>query len=94
MTDLPEVRLRPLTPADVPALEAASGPEADPFNWAGHTDPGALAATIAARQILSDPAGGGRYRCRERGRATRIGEGRLHPRGGHASGAVARWGLA
>ncbi len=51
------VRLRPLTPEDVAALEAATGAEADPFNWAGHVDSGRLAAEIAARQTLRDDGG-------------------------------------
>jgi RimJ/RimL family protein N-acetyltransferase len=57
MPDLPAVQLRPLTTADLPALEAAGNPETDPFNWAGHSDPCTLAATIAARQTLRDTGG-------------------------------------
>ncbi|HUS17330.1 MAG TPA: GNAT family protein [Chloroflexia bacterium] len=57
MTTLPDVQLRPLTADDVPALDAAGGPEADPFNWAGHADPGRRAATIAGGQTLRDDGG-------------------------------------
>ncbi len=52
MSDLPIVRLRPLTPADVPVLEAETGPEADPFNWAGYVDAGGLDNLIAERHTL------------------------------------------
>lgn len=57
MTDLPAVGLRPLTPADVAALEAMRTPDADPFNWAGYRDAGALADAITRRETLREDGG-------------------------------------
>jgi RimJ/RimL family protein N-acetyltransferase len=57
MQPFPPIQLRPLTADDVPALEAARGPEADPFNWGGYHDAGHLTATIAERKTLRDDGG-------------------------------------
>ena len=57
MPDLPAVGLRPLTSADVAALEATRTPDADPFNWAGYQDAGALAAAITQRATLREESG-------------------------------------
>jgi aminoglycoside 6'-N-acetyltransferase len=57
MKDLPAIGLRPLTHADAAALEAARTQEADPFNWGGYRDAGALADAITQRQTLREDGG-------------------------------------
>ena len=54
---LPMVRLRPLRIEDGPALEAADNAEDDPFNWAGYSDGGHLAATLADHRTVRDDGG-------------------------------------
>lgn len=57
MSELPEVWLRPLSPADAELLEAGYDADADPYNWAGFRQPGWVAASLAERRTLRDDAG-------------------------------------
>lgn len=55
--DLPGIALRPLKLDDVVTLGTGDTQEADPFNWAGYQDAGALAEAIAKRQTLREDGG-------------------------------------
>lgn len=57
MSGLPSVRLRPLTPHDVPRIEAGADPETDSFNFAGFADRGWLGAAVAESRTLRDDGG-------------------------------------
>jgi RimJ/RimL family protein N-acetyltransferase len=57
VTALPDVRLRPVTIDDVPAIEAGMDAAADPFNFAGFADPGWLRAAVVEGRTLR-PDGG------------------------------------
>jgi RimJ/RimL family protein N-acetyltransferase len=57
VSELPQVRLRPMTLDDADLLEAGHTPETDAFNWAGLRDPGWLRAAIAERRTITPTDG-------------------------------------
>jgi RimJ/RimL family protein N-acetyltransferase len=57
VSDLPVVRLRPLTAEDAEVLEAAHNKAADPYNWAGFRPPGWLVGQVTDRTTITPTAG-------------------------------------